>query len=509
MTTLTAATPTNALANGGKAAKVIKQADDGIGDWLLDLVSGTGSSPAHIIITGILGVVPGVGQVLDVRDIIMGVIVISKNPQGVGGWVDLVITLIGCVPAIGDALKVGFKLMKQGHSFGRVLEAASPKLRGNIEKYMRNINWGTLAQECKSMFKKTLDVFIDGIDSWAVKWLAGGSQVKAIVGELRAVQKQGPKMVDEALTELKKLHSKMLGHELPVNTAALKTPSAKLPKPAKPAVGTPTKPAKPGKTPTAPAKVSKKTKDTKTNPSQPNATKTNTKKKAKPKRNTWEKGVAAEHLTDYYVKGKHTNFKKVNNLGILIEEKSKGHGGIDHLWLNKSHAVKPFVVSDTKSSIFDSLRLVAALPAQFSKQFDALRLDEAANPLENGKPNTFDSKGRDDLTTKRVRVSASKEDQVRGGVNRPNPETNLATQMSHKWIADKVPEEKLILAGDSLKQLIKKYRKMRDIDPHTPAPYQRWISLVTGRQLEKHRKAKGARHEIQIMLDLPDNILTE
>ena len=327
---------------------------------------------------------------------------------------------------------------QQNYSFGRVLEAASPKLRGNIEKYMRNINWGTLAQECKSMFKKTLDVFIDGIDSWAVKWLAGGGQVKAIVGELRAVQKQGPKMVDEAFTELKKLHSKMLGHELPVNTAALKTPSAKLPKPVKPvkpAVGTP---AKPTKAPAAPAKVSKKTKDTKTNPSQPNATKNNTKKKAKPKKQNWLSGVPAEHITDYYAKRKHINFKKANNQGKLIEETTLPHNGIDHLWSQKGHPSKPFVVGETKSSIFDSLRLIAALPAEMAKQFDTIRAAEAADPVRNGKPNVFDSKAseaRDGLANKRTGVDAGKESVVRGGVNKPDPDTGLPTQMSHAWIA--------------------------------------------------------------------------
>jgi hypothetical protein len=504
MSTLAATTPSQMYAGGGKAAKVIKQADDGIGNWLLDLVSGTGSSPAHIIITGILGVVPGVGQVLDVRDIIVGVIAISKNPHGVGGWVELVITLIGCVPAIGDALKVGFKLMKQGHSFGRVLEAASPKLRGNIEKYMRNIDWGMLAQQSKSLFKKTLDVFIDGIDSWAVKWLAGGSQVKAIVGELRAVQKQGPKMVDEAFAELKKLHSKMLGHDIPRNTAALKAPSTK----AHTSTQVPTKqPAKqPSKTPT---KVSTKPKDTKTNPSQPGTTKNNTKKKAKPKKQSWLSGVPAEHITDYYAKKKHINFKKANNQGKLIEETTLPHNGIDHLWNQKGHPTKPFVVGETKSSIFDSLRLMAALPAEMAKQFDAIRADEEANPVKNGKPNVFDSEARDGLANQRTGVDASKEPQVRGGVNKPDPNTGLPTQMSHAWIAYVLRKEKLTLGGEELAPLIRKYKKAYALNPNTPAPYKRWISLVTGRQLDQHKKSGGKTHNIQHMLDLPDSILED
>jgi hypothetical protein len=183
------------------------------------------------------------------------------------------------------------------------------------------------------------------------------------------------------------------------------------------------------------------------------------------------------------------------------------HNGIDHLWSQKGHPTKPFVVGETKSSIFDSLRLMAALPAEMAKQFDAIRADEEANPVKNGKPNVFDSQARDGLANQRTGVDASKEPQVRGGVNKPNAETGLPTQMSHRWIARVLPKEKLTVAGEGLKPLIKKYEKMGDLDPNTPAPYKRWISLVTGRQLDKHKKSGGKTHDIQAMLDLPDSIL--
>jgi hypothetical protein len=71
-------------------------------------------------------------------------------------------TINACV-SVGDVPKVGFKLMKQGHNFGRVLEAVSPALRGNVEKYMRKINWGQLTSECKGLFDKTIAAFIDGL----------------------------------------------------------------------------------------------------------------------------------------------------------------------------------------------------------------------------------------------------------------------------------------------------------------------------------------------------------
>lgn len=106
-------------------ARVVRKVDDDMGNWLKDLITGEGSSPSHIIVTGILGVVPGVGQAMDARDMILAIIQIAKTPAAVGGWVELVITLVGCVPAVGDSLKVGFKFMTKGHNFGRVLETVS------------------------------------------------------------------------------------------------------------------------------------------------------------------------------------------------------------------------------------------------------------------------------------------------------------------------------------------------------------------------------------------------
>lgn len=58
----------------------VKEADDGVGDWLMGLVSGQGSSPSQVIVSGILSVIPGLGQAMDLRDIVTGVIAITKAP---------------------------------------------------------------------------------------------------------------------------------------------------------------------------------------------------------------------------------------------------------------------------------------------------------------------------------------------------------------------------------------------------------------------------------------------
>jgi len=495
--------PSRVLSAATPSGKALRQADSGIGGWLGDLVTGAGSSPSHIIITGILGVVPGVGQAMDARDLILGIIAISKSPAAVGVWVDLVITLIGCVPAVGDALKVGFKFMKQGYSFGRVLEAVSPALRGNVEKFMRKIDWGMLASESKSLFKSAVSAFIDGLDSWVIRAVAGGATVKKIVTELKVIQRSGPRMIDNAFAELKKMHAKMMGHELPGTTAAVAGTSSKV-------VGRDTASSLAQREVEA-ARIERrllanKSRDMKENRVSPNSTKASVKKKAEPKKQKWNTGIPAEHITDYHVKKKHSNFRKANNGGKLIEEYSLPHNGLDHLWSNKTSATKPFVVGETKSSIFDSFKLLAALPAEMQQKFSELRAEEAANPTTtNGRPNIFDSERRDTHANKRVPVESSMEHEIaiRKGLNKANEETQLATQMSHKWIARAIRKESgLTTSGRLLPRMIRDYDEQL-----IECPYQRWISLVTGRQLQKHRKSGGSVHEVQTMLNLPEKIL--
>lgn len=497
------------------AARALRTADDSITTWMTDLVTGAGSSPSHIIITGILGVVPGIGQAMDARDLVIGIIAISKSPGAIGGWVELSITLVGCVPAVGDALKVGFKLMKQGHNFGRVLEAVSPALRGNVEKFMRKIDWGMLGRESKSLFNKTIEAFVDGLDSWVVKAVAGRSEVKQIIAELKGMQKSAPKMIDDAFEELKQLHSKMMGHALPGNTAAVASTSGRATvHAAEEAAQAASKNAAAATAKAERKLIERKSHDVKNGRAQTNASSTATKKKAKEKKQSWRSGVPAEHITDYFVKHKHITFEKANNGGKLTEEHSMPHNGLDHLWANKTNLVKPFVVGETKSSIFDSLTLIAALPADLKEKFADLRDWEAKNPTRNGKPNTFGNVGRDEHADKQVSVGGTKDDEnvVRSGVNPPGKDkhgepTGLATQMSHAWIFAKIDTEDLTTTGQELRSKLRRIRLLRRKPADIKYPYKRWISLVTGRQLEKHRKSGGANHEVQIVLDLPENLL--
>lgn len=367
-----------------------------------------------------------------------------------------------------------------------------------------------LIRESQSLLNNAIDTFIHGIDNWAVKAMAGGPQIRSVIGELLAIRKQGPRMINDAFADLKKVHASMMGHELPHTTAALGPASGKMARKEVQAVSDTFARKKTNVAASSKKKlVAKKSKDATKNTAAPNTSKTNTKKKAEKREKYRSNGIPAEHITDYHVKGRHITYQKVNNGGVLTEEHSTPHHGLDHLWSNPTNERQPFIVGETKSSIFDSFSLIAVLPAEMKEKFKAFREYEAANPTtNNNKPNIFENEQRDEHADQIFKVDRSgKAKEVRRGLNKPNKKTKLATQMSHTWICENIKKEKLTTSGIKIKKKIAEYEIEIGLNPNALAPYKRWICLVTGRQITLHKNSGGSNHHIQIILDLPDNII--
>jgi hypothetical protein len=140
-----------------------------------------------------------------------------------------------------------------------------------------------------------------------------------------------------------------------------------------------------------------------------------------------------------------------------------------------------------------------------------LRADEAANPTPSGQPNIFHSEGRDQVANRRIAVGGSdaEANAVRRGVNPANASTGLPTQMSHRWIFEALAKEDLTAEGEKLEIALLRHFRSRARSATIDYPYNRWITLVTGRQLHKHQKSRGSTHEIQTTLTLPSNILRD
>lgn len=517
MSTATAAvSPSQA----GHAAKAMAQADQGMGKWLQDLVTGEGSSPAHIIITGVIGVVPGLGQAFDVRDLILGVIAITRSPANPLVWVDVLITLIGFVPAAGDAFKVCFKMVRHGHGFGRVVDALRGVLKGDVDKWLRSIDWGMLAGRAKTTFNDALGVFISSLDSWVVKAAAGRGNVNMMIGELKGIQKVAPKYLDDALDELKKMHAKILDDIAPASTAAKSTPtgSRAAANAADAKAAPPPKPAerKSGST-------TRKSDQTPDNQGMADTRKHDQPREAQKKKDNWRSGVLPEHITDYHIAKRHANFKKINDHGKKVEEHNSPRGaGIDHVWKNGNASIqvfessggkggKPYVIGETKGSLLGAFAFLSALPPDLRDHFDALRADETAG---GDNPNAFGNEQRDNAPAKKAEITTDQgiqkgrdaDGKWQQGLNTANEETGLPTQMSHEWIARNLANNGTLIGDESriLRQLIRDFR-----EAEIACPYHRWVFMVTGRQKYRHETSKKTSphlHEIQRpIVTLPDD----
>ncbi|MEN9660054.1 MAG: hypothetical protein RL571_3519 [Pseudomonadota bacterium] len=485
----------SAATAGGKAATkaALDQADRGIGGWLHGLVSGKGDNPSQIIVTAVLGVVPGVGQVMDARDIILSILSLTANPANPFAWLDLVINVLGCIPGVGDAFKAVFKLAKVGTPLSRILDVLPAKMRGNAYKWLKEMDFGKLAGQLKALIDDMLGAFIHALDGWAVKALMGRSDVNRYIQQLTDLKKMASGKVDNAVGELKKMHGKLLADDLPKSTGkttAVRTaPEVIVPK------GKKSAPVLKDRTP--------KQKAT------PLQTKTSEKRQAK-KRSNWQSGVLPEHLTDYYMPTAKAGFKKVNDHGRKREEHDSAKGaGIDHIWHSPLRSpTQPYVIGETKGSLLDSFALLQALPAMQREQLDALKHEEPFDPAPQdrktpGKVSIPSDANDDDLKAKREgrKVEQGLSDTKTKGV-----------QMSHMWIilTIKNTEHKSVVPQHraALLKSIEKFQRMRIANPDALAPYDRWIIMVTGKQKVRHERKHGHHHEIRKpLLELPNNIL--
>ncbi|AXW63658.1 hypothetical protein CJO94_17495 (plasmid) [Ralstonia solanacearum] len=502
--------PRGAILNAEAVALrgAVKAADDDLGGWLKGLVTGEGSSPSQIIVSGVLSVIPGLGQAMDVRDIIVGVIVISKSPTSPAGWLDMSITLVGCVPALGDALKTSFRMIKSGHALPRVLDAVSPSLKGNLEHWFRTVNWASVASGLKRNFDEVMGAFIHGLDGWVVQTIMGKKEVALLIEQIKDLRQRAPKMLDEAVEELQTLWKKSMGDAMPKSTAAHATPHA--PAPHVPSEHAQHRASAP-EAPKAKVPEQRKTQNverdyTATERAPTNASRSD-KRRATKKKQKWETGVPAEHITDYWCTRNKRNLKKANNFGKLWEEwHPAGRQGIDHVWMQTGNPTRPGVIGETKSSLFGAFRFLAALPKDIQEQLQALGKGEVENPTPSGQPNIFHSEGRDAVGSAKAPLNQDGgEGELKKGLG--NTKTK-GVQMSHQWIVHSIPKENLTPAGLALSKQVRRFFREYTMNPKTTPPYTRWIILVTGRQ--KHLHEQKQMHEIQNpVITIPDSILVK
>jgi hypothetical protein len=164
-------------------------------------------STAGILMDTGLGLIPGIDQAADLRDIIAHIFMMSERGEhkSPGRWLSLALTLIGVVPEIGSAVKGAAKLMIR----------KGGKVAAELAVYLaRAVKTSADLPNLAARFRQLL------AEHWS-SWVSGGkrafasavSQIESylqaarateLLNRVRAVRDMAAKMLDEAFERLRR-----------------------------------------------------------------------------------------------------------------------------------------------------------------------------------------------------------------------------------------------------------------------------------------------------------------
>lgn len=488
------------------SARKIREAEDSVGGWLLGLIDGSGNSPAQIIVTAILGCVPVVGQLFDLRDLIRCIIAIVAAPASPFAWVELLITLIGCIPGLGDAFKAAFKLAKTGGvKPARVFDAMRRHAQMDPRAALQKLDWGRVQSEGLQMLNAMLDGMIKGLDGWVVQMAVGRKQVTDLIQSLHQLKRDAPRMLGQAVTELKRVADELTG------AAPLKSTSQVNPK-----LGDAPKPGAAGK-----GRQGKSASQDNTGNNVPGRGAPNPHQIRQSKRKRWSQGVAAEHITEYHVRRTRA-LRKINDHGRLTEEwerSKKANGvvvrasavsahGIDHLWFG-AYRGRKYTVGETKGSTFAHFSFLAGMAADDRSAVEATRSDtgkvlDGKGEYDGNAPMSADRPANSSVEIRDDDVLVSS----KGGGGTLSKTKTKGRQMSHRWVLASLRLDETVAEAHKI-SLVRQIRRARDDGRHMDV-YHREVFMVTGKQYEQHDRSKGAVHQVQPpVIRIPDSVLDE
>lgn len=104
----------------------VRDALNETGDWLWGIIAGNfddrPQSTSQIIVAGVISMIPGIDQVMDVRDLVGSLFKMSpESGRTDDNILELSFTLIGLVPMVGSAGRMGLRLLSDGKSVKRAV----------------------------------------------------------------------------------------------------------------------------------------------------------------------------------------------------------------------------------------------------------------------------------------------------------------------------------------------------------------------------------------------------
>lgn len=203
--------------SGGEYMRAITD----VGEWIWGLVRGgfnEQQSISQIIVDAIIGMIPVVGDVTAVRDLLAVVIRLADHPerrQETMQWVELAICLFALIPVAGGAIKGVGRLLAR---VGRNAADAAPVLReaiellnrlgsGNAVRFIRELDLSRYTAELQRHFRQLVGRVNTTIDAILRRgrWVLPSSmmerlrQLKAAMQELLAL---GDRMIPQAVRDL-------------------------------------------------------------------------------------------------------------------------------------------------------------------------------------------------------------------------------------------------------------------------------------------------------------------
>lgn len=333
----------SALARTGRAAADSKRNSwfDSLTDEAISFFKGDNNAPWAILAETVIGCVPVLGQVVDARDIIKGLIGVSGAPASPAAWFNLITALIGLVPGGGDATKRSLRAIKSGSAnIDSLLDLMRKFGKGDPEKFLREmLN--------PSKLQKLLDDMLNNPSLRRQLSPTAQRQLDSIRKNLSHQFDAFKREVDGWLTRGRKTSA-----EAPVAKPGKTTPTAK-----------PNTEAKGG---------------TKSKADANDGTHANQTKSSELARRTLGQlkqkalGVLGEHMADYHCQevkrwgerarhdGGRKNIAKLNDDSELVQLwplRVRGRG-IDAVW--KSNGNKPYAIIEAKAS-YDPTKSLASL----------------------------------------------------------------------------------------------------------------------------------------------------
>ncbi|WP_223229743.1 hypothetical protein [Pseudoalteromonas piscicida] len=147
------------------------------GDWLWGTLQGDfnqNPSTSQIVVGTLISMIPIIDQVMDLRDIIANVMLLTDDDEAndTDAWLAFTLTGIGLVPVVGSAVKgVGKVILKNtGESLSAALAVLRKLGKGDPVKYLRDINWQDLGKQSATEVKNIVKGLRDSLDDMSTSW---------------------------------------------------------------------------------------------------------------------------------------------------------------------------------------------------------------------------------------------------------------------------------------------------------------------------------------------------